>query len=80
MSLKQKQMAEKFFLAVGRHSVLIAFSVMFSFPFIWMVATSAKVDREMFSDERAVLPRAPHPRMASPYIDRRAFHAAELPG
>ncbi len=64
---------------IGRHSVLIALAVMFSYPFVWMIATSAKVDREMFSDERPLLPRAPQPRLQSPYVDRATFPMPAVP-
>ncbi|MCX7003775.1 MAG: hypothetical protein NTV22_10950 [bacterium] len=34
-------------ITIAQHSVLIACAVMFSFPFFWMMMTSAKVDREL---------------------------------
>ena len=49
-------------------------SLVFAWPFIWMAATSAKLDREMFSGNR-LLPQRPIPRVQSPYIEERVFAA-----
>ncbi len=71
--------AEFIFYKIGQHSFLIALAFIFSFPFVWMIATSAKVDREMFTESRTLFPKAPQPRMQSPYIDETTFAAPELP-
>lgn len=79
MSRSNVILAHRFFVAVARHSVLVALAFIFSYPFIWMVATSAKVDREMFSEDRSLLPRAPRPRPRSPYVDTSEFPPPSLP-
>lgn len=56
------------------YALLLAGAVVFSFPFVWMAATSAKVDRELMSTELRVMPQMPDPRPRSPYIDPR-LHA-----
>ncbi len=70
---------EKIFYKIGKHSFLIALAVMFAFPFVWMVCTSAKVDREMFSEKRTFLPEPPDPKLVSPYIDFSIFPSPEKP-
>lgn len=65
--MKQIDLPTAFYF-IGKHSILIALALIFSYPFFWMLSTSAKVDREMFSDDRALLPIAPRPVMLSPYI------------
>ncbi|HQY87649.1 MAG TPA: ABC transporter permease subunit [Tepidisphaeraceae bacterium] len=60
------------------YALLIAGAFVFSFPFIWMVSTSVKVDRELYPEELTVFPQTPLPRAVSPYIDDR-FNA-DLPG
>jgi ABC-type glycerol-3-phosphate transport system permease component len=70
---------EKFFFKIGQHSFLIALAVMFSFPFIWMIAASGKVDREMFGEQRTLFPRAPKPALISPYTDVNAFPEPSKP-
>jgi ABC-type glycerol-3-phosphate transport system permease component len=44
-----------------------------------MIATSTKVDREMFTEQRTLFPKAPHPRIHSPYIDETTFPDPKLP-
>ncbi len=70
---------EKIFFKIGQHSFLIALAVMFSFPFIWMIAASGKVDREMFGEQRTLFPRAPKPVLISPYIDTSEFSEPSRP-
>lgn len=52
---------------------LLAGSLVFAWPFLWMAATSAKLDREMFGGSNALLPERPIPRLQSPYLDDRLF-------
>lgn len=56
------------------YAVLATGAVLFSFPFIWMVATSFKTNREMSSVDAGLWPSAPRPQASSPYIDLEAFH------
>jgi ABC-type glycerol-3-phosphate transport system permease component len=53
--------------------LLIAGSIVFVWPFLWMAATSAKLDRELFSETLTLLPQRPIPRLRSPYLDDRLF-------
>ena len=75
----KKISVEKFFFKVGQHSILIALAFMFAFPFVWMIAASGKVDREMFGEKRALFPHAPHPYLVSPYTDTTAFDEPKKP-
>jgi len=70
---------EKIFFKIGQHSFLIALAVMFSFPFIWMIAASGKVDREMFGEQRTLFPRAPKPVLISPHTDTSEFPEPSKP-
>lgn len=70
---------ERLFFKIGQHSILIALAVIFAFPFLWMLGTSAKIDREMFSDDRSLMPRAPQPVVLSPYIAKEAFAPPKRP-
>ncbi|MBN2450405.1 MAG: hypothetical protein JXR77_08445, partial [Lentisphaeria bacterium] len=54
---------------VAVYALLIAGSAIFSLPFVWMVSTSVKVDRELFAPGLNLLPSLPRPRLQSPYID-----------
>jgi ABC-type glycerol-3-phosphate transport system permease component len=53
------------------YAVLVTAAVLFSFPFVWMVATSFKTSREMAGAD--FWPTAPRPQAASPYIDLTEF-------
>jgi multiple sugar transport system permease protein len=61
------------------HGVLIAGALIFAFPFLWMLGTSAKVRREMAAEDLRLLPRTPRPQMITPYIDREEFGEARRP-
>ena len=62
---------------IARHLLiyvlLIAGSLVFVWPFLWMAATSAKLDRELFSETLTLWPQRPVPRLQSPYLDDRLF-------
>jgi ABC-type glycerol-3-phosphate transport system permease component len=55
------------------YALLILGAAVFTFPFLWMVSTSMKVDREMYTEDLKVLPMTPRPVRASPYIDPTFF-------
>ncbi len=55
------------------YTVLVTGAVLFSFPFVWMVATSFKTTREMASAEAGLWPSPPSPQTSSPYIDINEF-------
>jgi len=52
---------------------------LFAWPFIWMVGTSIKLEREVLSNRSSVLPEQPIPRSKSPYLDDRMFAHADGP-
>src|SRR5437588_11095565 len=59
------------------YALLTFGSLLFAWPFIWMVGTSIKLEREVLSNRSSVLPEQPIPRSRSPYLDDRMFaHAA----
>ena len=55
------------------YGLLLGGSIIFSLPFVWMIGTSFKVDREMFGEEITFLPMRPTPASASPYLDAAYF-------
>jgi len=55
------------------YGLLLVGSLIFVWPFLWMAATSAKLDRELFSETLTLLPQRPIPRLQSPYLDDRLF-------
>jgi multiple sugar transport system permease protein len=59
--------------------LLFAGSLLFAWPFIWMVGTSIKLEREVLSNRSSVLPEQPIPRSRSPYLDDRMFAHADGP-
>ena len=58
--------------------LLVTGAAVFAFPFLWMAATSVKVDREVQSRDFRLMPMTPLPQTRSPYIDDRQY--AELEG
>ena len=58
--------------------LLVTGAAVFSFPFLWMAATSAKVDRELQTKDLRVFPMTPHPQVRGPYVDDE--HYRELDG
>lgn len=55
------------------YGLLLGGSIIFSLPFVWMIGTSFKVDREMFGEQITFLPMRPVPATASPYLDEHYF-------
>ena len=55
------------------YGLLAGGAVIFTLPFVWMVGTSFKVDREMFGERITLFPMRPVPRDRSPYLDDRYF-------
>ena len=72
-------MARKILKGVLVYGVLIAGSILFSIPFAWLVATSAKVDRELFTKDLRFLPLTPVPSPKSPYVDEAFFQYVDGP-
>jgi len=57
------------------YGLLIGGAAVFSIPFVWMIGTSLKVDREMFGETITLLPQTPIPAETSPYLDEHYFKA-----
>lgn len=55
------------------YALLVTGAAAFSVPFLWMAATSVKVDRELFTKELQIFPSSPRPRKRSPYVDDKYF-------
>jgi ABC-type glycerol-3-phosphate transport system permease component len=51
----------------------------FALPFVWLVGTSWKLDKEVQSEQITIFPQRPVPRAASPYIDDQQFPDLEKP-
>jgi ABC-type glycerol-3-phosphate transport system permease component len=55
------------------YGLLLGGAFIFSLPFVWMIGTSFKVDREMFGERITFWPMRPVPAAASPYLDAAYF-------
>jgi len=75
MSLKRIGYPER----IITHGVLVAGAIIFSFPFIWLLLTSVKVQDEMSPDKVRFLPTAPRPQAQTPYIDSHQYSLPEKP-
>ena len=61
------------------YGMLIAGSIVFSVPFVWMIGTSFKVEREMAgSSNLSFVPETPRPALTSPFLDGREADPARL--
>ncbi|MBN1901682.1 carbohydrate ABC transporter permease [Candidatus Sumerlaeota bacterium] len=56
--------------------LLVSGSIVFSLPFVWMVCTSVKVDRELFPEKLTIFPKTPNAIEQSPYVDREYYKDA----
>ena len=61
------------------YALLVGGAAIFAWPFLWMVTTSVKMEREMFGEKVHLLPQRPVPQSRSPYVDKRAFDDVENP-
>jgi len=61
------------------YGLLIAGSLVFMWPFVWMATASIKLDRELFSEDGGLLPLQPIPRLQSPYLETRALARYQHP-
>lgn len=55
------------------YGLLLSGALLFSIPFIWMIGTSLKVDREMFGESISLIPQTPVPASISPYLDSNYY-------
>ncbi len=56
------------------YTVLVTGALIFSFPFVWMIANSFKTTSEMGGLDAPLWPGKPIPRAVTPYIDSRTFN------
>ncbi len=61
------------------HTTLIIGSIIFAFPFVWLVSTSFKADREIFADPPEWIPRLPYHVQQTPYIADREYRKMQKP-
>ena len=61
------------------HLVLIGGSLIFALPYLWMLGTSWKLDKEVMTEDISIFPQRPIPRPRSPYVDERQFPPLERP-
>lgn len=59
------------------YGVLMLSSVVFLLPLAWMIFTSIKLDREVFSEASDFFPEAPIPAKSSPYVYQNQFPVLE---
>lgn len=64
---------------VALYTLLVAGSAVFALPFIWMIGSSFKVDREMFGERITLMPGRPVPAQSSPYLDTAYFKRVQTP-
>lgn len=57
--------------------LLAAGSIVFMWPFLWMLMASFKTDREMFSSDGGILPEFPDPPASSPHLVPPASPASD---
>ena len=55
--------------------LLLGGTAVFTLPFLWMIGSSFKVDREMFGHKFTLWPQRPVPAAASPWLDPTAHPA-----
>ncbi|MAE63405.1 MAG: hypothetical protein CMJ18_03965 [Phycisphaeraceae bacterium] len=60
-------------------ATLLAGAMLFAFPFLWMVGTSFKVNRELAIDRVRLLPAPPRPEPRTPFVDDRQFRSPSRP-
>ncbi len=60
------------------YGLLVTGAAVFSFPFLWMAASSVKVDRERQTKGFRLMPLTPRPQSRSPYVDDE--HYKDLDG
>ena len=56
------------------YTVLVTGALIFSFPFVWMIANSFKTTSEMGGLDAPLWPGKPIPQSVTPYIDSRTFN------
>lgn len=60
------------------YTVLAAGAIVFAFPFIWLISTSFKVEKELYRGAMVIVPEQPNARLRSPYFDPQQFAGTDL--
>ncbi len=55
------------------YSLLIAGSIVFCWPLLWMAFSSVKAGSELFARKQHFLPETPAPQLKSPFVDQHSF-------
>lgn len=63
----------------GIHFVLLVGCALFAFPFVWLVTTSFKDEREIAAFPPRWLPRVPHHSLRSPFVDPDYYDEMKRP-
>ncbi|HOM80994.1 MAG TPA: ABC transporter permease subunit [Armatimonadota bacterium] len=63
----------------GIHLALLAGCVLFAFPFVWLVTTSFKDEREIAAFPPRWIPRVPHYSSRSPFVDPDYYDEMKRP-
>lgn len=60
------------------YTVLAAGAIIFAFPFIWLISTSFKVEKELYRGAMVIVPEQPNARLRSPYFDPQQFAGTDF--
>jgi ABC-type glycerol-3-phosphate transport system permease component len=58
---------------IGVYGLLILGSMLFFWPLVWMIGTSVKLDRELFTETLHLFPERPVPAQSSPFVANSLF-------
>lgn len=61
------------------YAILIGGSLVFLLPYMWLLGTSWKLDKEVQSEDINIFPLGPVARTVSPYVDERTYGEIERP-
>jgi len=62
-----------------RHAALAMGAMLFGFPFLWLVSTTFKADREIIRERIEWVPEVPYYSRASPYLSQSEYRALARP-
>jgi len=72
--LRRKVIIKRRALRSVLHMVLLMGCAVFSFPFVWLISTTLKFDKEIFVYPPKWIPDPPYKVVASPYIGSREYY------
>ena len=59
------------------YGLLVAGSIVFCWPLLWMAFSSVKAGNELFARRQHFLPETPAPSLVSPFVDHNSFKDLE---